>query len=181
MSEEKKSMADRLMERAETMFEKADARIDAIDGDDERPPKKEDKAEPAKEPSGVRLTAGTPEPEPKPESGGEDGQAPAPAPTGSAGDMPSYSQDISMMAAEIEHIDSTVMPHFELLIAQATQVGNGPKTLQALSAGLESTRTARGAAQDALTAVRTSSEAVQQAYSDSAGEAATKKEYFHGG
>lgn len=92
----------------------------------------------------------------------------------------SYAGDIAMMRAEVDYTSKTVIPHFEMLIAQATNVGNGPKTLQALNAGLEGARSALGAAQDAISKVQATSEPVQAAYDDSGGEAAKSKTYFHG-
>lgn len=92
----------------------------------------------------------------------------------------SYAGDIAMMRAEVDYTSKTVIPHFEMLIAQATTVGNGPKTLQSLQAGLEGARAALGAAQDAISKVQATSEPVQAAYDDSGGEAAKSKTYFHG-
>lgn len=99
--------------------------------------------------------------------------------TASSGDA-SYAGDIAMMRAEADYTSTTVIPHFEMLIAQATTAGNGPKTIQALNAGLEAARSALGAAQDAIRQVQATSEPVQAAYDNSGGEAAKAKTYFHG-
>lgn len=92
----------------------------------------------------------------------------------------SYAADIAMMRAEVDYTTNTVVPHYELLIAQATTAGNGPKTLQSLRAGLEAARAALGAAQEAISTVQATSEPVQAAYDDAGGEAARDKAYFHG-
>jgi len=92
-----------------------------------------------------------------------------------------YTGDIAMMRAEADHTEQTVLAHYELLIAQAEQVGNGPQTVQALRAGLEAARAAAGSTRDAIAAVQGANEAVQTAYDATAGEAATDKAYFHGG
>lgn len=147
-----------------------------------------------KAPSGEQADAAvqTPDeqqqaPEPRPGDTGEPvPEAPEPAAQdegyapSSGGETGSYAQDVAMMRAEIDHIDTTVLPHYELLIAQATKAGNGTATVQALNAGLEATRTARGSAAAALSAVQATSEPVQQAYDNSGGEAATDKDYFAG-
>lgn len=117
------------------------------------------------------------DPEPAGEADGDDDGGYAPSSGGEGG---SYAQDVAMMRAEIDHIDSTVLPHYELLISQAEKAGNGPATVQALRAGLESARTARGEAASALEAVQATSEPVQQAYDDAGGEAATDKSYYEG-
>lgn len=92
----------------------------------------------------------------------------------------SYASDIAMLRAEADYTSTTVMPHYELLISQARLAGNGPKTIQALQAGLEAARTSLGALQDAIAQVQATSEPVQNAYDDAGGEAAKSKTYFHG-
>lgn len=92
----------------------------------------------------------------------------------------SYASDIAMMRAEADYTSTTVIPHYELLISQARLAGNGPKTIQALQAGLEAARTSLGALQDAIAQVQATSEPVQNAYDDAGGEAAKSKTYFHG-
>jgi hypothetical protein len=92
----------------------------------------------------------------------------------------SYASDIAMMRAESDYTETTIMPHYELLISQAQSAGNGPKTVQALQAGLEAARASLGALQDAIRDVQSTSEPVQAAYDDAGGEAAKSKAYFHG-
>ncbi|PWV44562.1 hypothetical protein [Nocardiopsis sp. L17-MgMaSL7] len=97
----------------------------------------------------------------------------------SAGDA-SYGSDIAMMSEEVEYTENTVIPHYELLISQAEKAGNGPKTMQALRAGLEAARTAVGASREAIAKVSTTNEPVRQAQDESAGEAALDPDYFRG-
>jgi len=89
-----------------------------------------------------------------------------------------YEADVQMMRLEVDHAKSTVMPHFETLIAQARKVGNGAATITALESAMEAAGNAVGLSDAAIIAVVTANDRTAKAYADSAGEAATDAEYF---
>jgi hypothetical protein len=172
-----------LMDRINELLDGADKR----DAEKDQPKPKEEAAAPVEELAEGRAARPGP---PAAERGddqdddggsGDGGAEPEPEEEGSPStDLPDYSSDIAMMRAEERYIDSTVLPHYEMLIAQAEQVGNGPAVLNALRSGIESARNAKGTAASAISAVSSANAPVQAAYDDSSGEAAEKKQYFHG-
>lgn len=108
-------------------------------------------------------------------------QSPAAAPSAAgagAGEVPSYDGDIAAMSAMVAHLDGTLLPHLDLLAAQAQRAGNGAGVLAALATATERVNLARDAAQAALAQVRHANEAVRHAYADAADEAAKDKHYL---
>ncbi|MGI5119305.1 hypothetical protein ACQEU5_07140 [Marinactinospora thermotolerans] len=93
-------------------------------------------------------------------------------------DVPNYDGDIAAMNAQVSYIDQTVLPHLEMLAAQAKRAGNGEAVLASIASAQESVNTARSSAATAVAAVRAANEAVRRAYADAADQAAKEKSYL---
>jgi hypothetical protein len=93
-------------------------------------------------------------------------------------DIPSYDGDIAAMNAQISYVNETVLPHLEMLAAQAKRAGNGESVLASIASAQEAVNTARAQAETAVAAVRAANEAVRRAYADAADQAAKEKTYL---